>query len=309
MNADGTSVQRVTGPGGGFDPAWSPDGTEIVFVRQSDRLLSALRPDGTGERDLGLPATWGGGVHRPAWAPDGTRIAFDGLEIIAEPGNYSVFVVPPDGSGAYRDANACCQSADWSPDGRLFLLDDSQELASVEVSTHTYLTFYAVGSAAGVWSPDGSKIAFIQFGGDHPGLNVMNADGTGATQVVSFDRLRAHRGPDWQPIPGPRGAATTGTRRSSARPTATSWVTKPSPRSTAPTATEPTPTGSALAPTSGRFALTADVFGAPPCRPALQPAELHPQGRKRANDRPPRPCRVGSVRGALAYAALAAASV
>ena len=51
--------------------------------------------------------------------------------------------------------------------------------------------------ALGVWSPDGTKIAFTIIGA--PGsVMVANADGTGATKVADG------YGPSWQPLPGPQ---------------------------------------------------------------------------------------------------------
>ncbi len=66
MNADGSGVQNLTpnihgGPGhGAWDPAWSPDGRKIAFVRLDVRRESSgpetgvyvMKPDGTGVRNL-----------------------------------------------------------------------------------------------------------------------------------------------------------------------------------------------------------------------------------------------------------------
>ncbi|MFF3307053.1 cell wall-binding repeat-containing protein [Streptomyces sp. NPDC002952] len=56
----------------GDDPAISPDGTQVAFVRESGGLsrLFVVNVDGTGERQL----TFEDAAYAPAWAPTGTRI-------------------------------------------------------------------------------------------------------------------------------------------------------------------------------------------------------------------------------------------
>jgi hypothetical protein len=72
--------------GSGGTPAWSPDGTRVVFATSRDRNgetcfhecspnneLYMVNADGSGERRL---TTTEGDEQEPAWSPDGTRIAF-----------------------------------------------------------------------------------------------------------------------------------------------------------------------------------------------------------------------------------------
>jgi Tol biopolymer transport system component len=66
--------QPITGIENAF-PAWSPDGSKIVF--QSNRTgewhLYLMNPDGTGVRDL-TPTLRD--CRNPSFSPDGSRIAF-----------------------------------------------------------------------------------------------------------------------------------------------------------------------------------------------------------------------------------------
>ncbi|RVU17906.1 cell wall-binding repeat-containing protein [Streptomyces antnestii] len=59
----------------GQDPAISPDGTQVAFVREAGGLtrLFVINVDGTGERQL----TFSDAAYTPSWAPSGTRIAFN----------------------------------------------------------------------------------------------------------------------------------------------------------------------------------------------------------------------------------------
>lgn len=102
MNADGSNVVRLT-EGGGFAPAWSPDGAKIAFTSARDGGNGIWVMDADGSNPVKLtagapyliPAKW------PSWSPDGSRIAFTMVAVPCElcaPENDGVFVMNPDGS-------------------------------------------------------------------------------------------------------------------------------------------------------------------------------------------------------------------
>lgn len=74
VRADGSELRRLTRQGGSY-PAWSPDGSRIVYVAAVD-----------GDRELWLVSADGGSATRltrapgddqdPSWSPDGTAILF-----------------------------------------------------------------------------------------------------------------------------------------------------------------------------------------------------------------------------------------
>jgi Tol biopolymer transport system component len=122
VNADGTGARALFAGSRDHSPAWSPDGSKVVFIsgRDGTERLYMMNADGTGERALTAHAGWdylpgvtGGGSasynEYSPWSPDGSRIAFlwDGR----------IHVMNADGSGLRRLADAFAGFNGWSPDG------------------------------------------------------------------------------------------------------------------------------------------------------------------------------------------------
>jgi TolB protein len=95
------------------NPAWSPDGRKIAFVRVSGddccHSIWVMNADGSDARPLTAPngvSYWG-----IAWSPDGLSVAYTD--------NSRLRIVNVDGSGIREIASdQRMEGADWSPDGK-----------------------------------------------------------------------------------------------------------------------------------------------------------------------------------------------
>jgi dipeptidyl aminopeptidase/acylaminoacyl peptidase len=96
MNADGSSPHALGGeqPIFGTAPAWSLDGTEIVFVG-TDAELYLVRADGSSLR----PLTQNDATNlEPAWSADSRWIAFESNMAT----DYDIYVIDRQGNNLYR---------------------------------------------------------------------------------------------------------------------------------------------------------------------------------------------------------------
>ena len=118
MGRTGEAVRRVTR--GGFNPAWSHDGTRLVYTR----VRTEIRPQNAEERSEMLVVSANGGEPRvlhkgdsmmPSWSPQDTRIAFSGRYIQGQPiaGVSNLFTIPT--AGGNPEPLTRGDSIDWNP--------------------------------------------------------------------------------------------------------------------------------------------------------------------------------------------------
>lgn len=184
MDATGANVVRLTNRSvQDYTPAWSPDGSQIVFACAVE--ICVMNDDGSGIVQL----TTAMHAEAPAWSPDGSRIAFH-----ADPSNsnWDIYTMDVTGGNVVRLTSDAATDGfpDWSPDGskiafRRIIGGTSQIFVmNADGSGMVQLTAGPGGSTP-AWSPDGARIAFDSDPTGRSEIYVMDADGTGLTQVTT----------------------------------------------------------------------------------------------------------------------------
>ena len=148
MHPDGTGLRKLTASTcDDTEPAWSPDGTRIVFASRRGGFphLWTMNADGTGERQLTRGAGWS-----PSWSPDGKTIAYVG----DDDGDDEIYSVGADGKNVTQlTANDGIddEAPTWSPDSSMLAFSsdldgdtDIFEMAADGSSVHALVR--------GVWS-------------------------------------------------------------------------------------------------------------------------------------------------------------
>jgi dipeptidyl aminopeptidase/acylaminoacyl peptidase len=181
-----------------YDPAWSPDGSKLVFV--SDRTgvsyLYLMNADGSGVRQL----TAGGlGTDlQPAWSPDGTRIAFASKR----DGSFQIWVINGDGTGLKRltSLGTIQQEPSWSPDGGRLVFVCGSDLCFVNADGSGLAHWFHSSTTLRTpdWSPDGTRIIFSsRAAGGRSQMWVRNVDGSGGANLSDPAASYDDREPTW----------------------------------------------------------------------------------------------------------------
>jgi TolB protein len=163
------TTRITTNPGMDSDPAWSPDGEQIVFSSAEFGYNEIFLTD-LGRR-VPVRLTNNDAVDaNPSWSPDGTQIVFSSNRD-ASP-NVDLYVMNTDGSDPHRILETPGNefSPQWSPDGRYLIYgtfsgDNYQRLALLDSQTNQSTLLLDEGGNDGTpaFSPDGQSLAFNSY--------------------------------------------------------------------------------------------------------------------------------------------------
>jgi serine/threonine protein kinase/Tol biopolymer transport system component len=218
MGRTGESVRRLTD--GGFNPTWSPDGTEVLYATDvatvgGRRFVSELWSvvTTTGEKRL----IFKGDAVQPSWSPHGLRIAY--WSVFGEhQGQRDIWTISATGgapvpvtSDAPVDWNPV-----WSPDGGFLFFTSNRggpmNLWRVPIDEKTGVTLgppeplNAPSSSAGLMSlsADGRSIAYTSFANSQIIQSLAFNPTTGSTVGAPQTTIGGSK-PFTAPTPSPDG--------------------------------------------------------------------------------------------------------
>src|SRR6266540_4328898 len=173
-----------------FGPVWSPTGDKIAYQRIEIGCFGPRRTYVI-DADEGAPVPMPLGGERPSWSPDGRRLAFSA----------NLTVANADGSGYEELRRYPSRHPTWSPDGRFIAFGGGGwETPDIYTIGSDGADERDLGLGADLaWSPDGSRIAFVDYGDHCPsrrGLYVAAVDRTKERRLTNECRLTGTLGDD-----------------------------------------------------------------------------------------------------------------
>lgn len=199
--------------------ATTPSGTSggsqeiITFLATSSKTgrgVLSMNGDGSGQTIL-VDLSQDNGLNSFAWAPDHTRLllfASGSNRQSLFPDSNEIFVTAPNGARLINLTNnpAYDYSANWSPDGSRIAFVSDRDSGNSEYSFNSEI-YLMNADGTGVarlttmdpdlvradnranydphWSPDGHRIAFVSRRDGNEEIYVMNADGSGQTNLTN----------------------------------------------------------------------------------------------------------------------------
>lgn len=208
MDFDGSHLKQVTSHQSiAFAPAWSPDGTRIVYslyARHKNNIKNIdLYEFDFATSSIRMLSNRKGINSGAAYSPDGKRIALT----MSFLGNPEIFSLDPMNGMVTRLTSSFGVDVDpsWSPDGKNLAFVSSRTgmpmvyAMALDGSKVQRLTFAGRYNATPNWSPRNNKIAFAGWVDGRFDIFIMNPDGT------NIERLTKDQGNNEDPQFSPDG--------------------------------------------------------------------------------------------------------
>ncbi len=181
--SDAQSGERTLLLPSGKDPVWSPDGRQIVFVREPSfnqytaEEIWVVQADGTQERRLAR-----GGY--PKWAPDSKSVYFHDR---SDNSIRTVTVGAEQSTPELFFEKALSWYPAVSPDGQAIAFATGGQLVVVERATRKTLMTWRTPGERGLlpgWSPDGRYVGFGGYDNSKLGLWCLDMRSSNAVQLA-----------------------------------------------------------------------------------------------------------------------------
>jgi Tol biopolymer transport system component len=172
-------------------PAWAPDGQHIAVIAASTNpnhiiehlSIIVMNPDGSDIRQI----THDIDVSAFMWSPGGDQLA---LLIYSGP-QLGLYVINANGTGLRRLVAEWAWPIVWLPDSTGLIAQfpgstlHTQNIVRIDLAgTLTTLFTMTVPSGELIFSPDGTKIAYISDEKSYSDVYMMNVDGTDKVQIT-----------------------------------------------------------------------------------------------------------------------------
>lgn len=193
-----------------WTPAWSPDGSKLLFssIRAGNWEIfvldmSCLTDPETCPDKLTQLTSDGNGNILPVWSPDGSRIAFS----TKAPGNWDIFTMAPNGTDLRQVTTdpANDLSPAWSPDGKQLAFETNRD-GNVEIyitgangGTDRNISNFSMANDHGpFWSPDGQFLVFYSNREGNWDIFSTTLDGQTIANLTNTP-TRDEQTPAWRP--------------------------------------------------------------------------------------------------------------